>query len=461
MKYKKYLSPSLAASIILFIFTMTMALSMLFLTTSLYATDNRVNTDETTNPWHLSTSTTQENYYVIDLQKNSVLYDKNARQTIKASITSNILLALLAYERLDENVPITVSNENANVSQAENIFQVNLQAGSRYSLDFLVYSLFFYDSNAVFHVLSEALTQDNRSLVNLFNERARSIGMDATLFRTSGSKGVAGETTLVDASRLIIHALSSDKLSSVFRSKGEIVLSDNSSSGGYLLENRLRDIWTLSFDTINGASFAMESNSYTAFYLATIPNGNYNVLILQSSQKASDLRTPNLITQIIREAYRLVSEIGEQFELADLVTRGGHVRTIVQKDGVEVNLIYLDRVQYLRPRSLTEFRPQMQLSVSTDLPLPIQQNQVLGQMTFTMPDGTRYVANVGSAEDIYSENNVLSWVMEQLRAYPEIIKLIQILFVLFISILLMKLLINLVRFLIIRSHNQDQRWGKF
>lgn len=397
------------------------------------------------NPWQLNFKSNHDNYYVIDLNKNSTLFAQNAEEEIPAHLAQNLLLALLVVERLDPNLSLTVSQENQVLSKLENIYTVRLEAGKRYTLDYLLYSLIFYDSKAVFYVLAEAIAEDNNALADVFNDRARSLGMDSTEFTARDKRLVDGQSSLKDLSRLLLHTMSSNKLASIIKADSEVVLNTGIGRGS-VLENRMRQAWVLSMNQIYGATIANSSRSFTAAYFAKIPEGQYDILIIQNSHISNQMRLQDSISHAIREAYRMVQEIEVFFERVTLVNRGDHVRSIVQQNGVEIDLIYLNTIEYLRPRNAEEFTPQMQLSVSNEIPLPISANQTLGQMVFTMPDGTRYSANVGSKSDIVSDNNLVSWLITQVKTYPDIVRIIKILFAVTIILLIANFIQRVIRY---------------
>lgn len=415
--------------------------------------------DESVPPWIMQSHTMQDSYYIFDRQKQNTLFEKDSARVRPEPLSRNLLLLLVVTDRLDSNIQLTVSQDSADLSLQENIMGIRLKAGQRYPLEYLLYGLGFYNSEAVFDVLADAVAEDPAGLVKLLNEKARSLGLGNTEVKLSADQRPEAWTNLPDLGQLLLQALASNRLSTVFQEKSKIFFLEKEEAGSYM-ENRLSSAWTWSSNRIKGAFNATGNETSTSAYLSDVPNQNFDILILQSSHVPSDVRTQDIISQGVKEAYSLVEQISTFYELVPLVRRGEHCRTIVQQDGVEIQLVYLDDVYYIRPVSLRDFRPETRLSVPTLINLPINRGDRLGQMSFTMPDGTRYTVAVGASEDILSDNSILGRFMEQVKSYPQLAKLVILLAFLLLLVFIIRLIVVTVRRILISRSRQGGRWNE-
>lgn len=380
--------------------------------------------DEPAEPdWRLHKTIQQDACLVYDLERNGVLFEKNAREQRRGPLAVNVMLALLTLENLDENIALTVSQEIADLSMAENILAINLTAGARYKPDYLLYALMLYDSKAAARMLAQAISEDTAKLVEMMNDRARSIGLDKTKFYKGRNDQIESYSSLSDLGRLMSQAFSNKKFVNIFQTQSFTYIQDGVRPG--VLENRLYSAWTWSNDLIKGAAFAGDNSVNSMAFEAIGPD--YSIMVLCTSARSPAIRNQDLINHSIREAIDITEAVFAYYEKAVLVRRGEHCKDIVSRDGITISLAYLDTAYYLRPQGRSDYRPSLQLSVSDNISLPVIAGQRLGQMTFTMPDSTRYVVNVGSTKDIFSQNSTLDSMLSAIRNYPEILQLVVVL----------------------------------
>ena len=406
---------------------------------------------ENPSDWQLQMDIAQDACYVFDLERNGVLFEKNAGEQRRGPLAVNIMLSLLALENLDSSIPLTVSREISDLSSEENILALRFDAGTRYKPDYLLYALLLYDSGAAAKMLGEALYEDTEKLVESMNKRARAIGLDKTDYFTRDGEKVEAYTSLSDLGRLMALAYSNKTFLDIFRTQSVTYVQDNTLPS--ILENRLHSAWTWSNDLIKGAVLAGDKSINTMAFQADGPD--YSIIVLTASNRTPMIRNQDLINASIREVIDIIEAVFDYYEKSVLVRRGEHCKDIVQQDGITISLNYLDTAYYLRPQAAADYTPTLQLSVSDTITLPVIAGQRLGQMTFIMPDSTRYVVNVGSAKDIFSQNSTLDSMLSAIRDYPEVLRLASVLLVLLILIALIKTINYFVRRLIL--YRQERR----
>ncbi len=399
------------------------------------------------NSWQPEVTTEEEAYYVFELDRGNTLFEKEAQVLRQGPLSVNIMLAVQSLENLDNKIPVTISQGVADRSRSENILAIDLRAGEKYSPEFLLYSVLFYDSKASAQALMEALAENTETLATRMNDRARVLGMDQTNYVVTGD-GIRANSTLADLAVMMRQAMGIERFRNIMLAKSQIFLQDVPKAA--MLENRMAYAWSFTNNRFYGALLAKDSYIYTTVYLSR--GDDYSICILQSSSHNPNFPDPELIAMAVAEAVVVAEAVYAGYERTRLVARGEHCKDIVQQDGITVHLVYLDSVYFLKPLA-GDFQPTLQLSVSDTIPLPILADERLGQMTFTMPDNSRYVVNVGSNEDIFSQNTTLERLLTAMRDYSEIMTLVIVLGAVLLIIGLIKLVRQVVRLLILRRHD--------
>lgn len=128
---------------------------------------------------------------LLDLQTNTILYEKQADTKMSPASLTKIMTALLVIESgMDLNTIVTVSNTAVNVPSGSSI--LGLESGDQISLIDLLYGLMLRSGNDAACALAEAVSGSIESFVELMNSRAAELGMNSTHF--INPHGFADET---------------------------------------------------------------------------------------------------------------------------------------------------------------------------------------------------------------------------------------------------------------------------
>lgn len=118
---------------------------------------------------------------LLDLQTNTVLYEKQADiQMSPASLTKIMTALLVAESGIALDTVVTVSNKAVNVPSGSSI--LGLSAGDQISILDLLYGLMLRSGNDAACALAEAVSGSVESFVELMNSRAAELGMNNTHF---------------------------------------------------------------------------------------------------------------------------------------------------------------------------------------------------------------------------------------------------------------------------------------
>ena len=118
---------------------------------------------------------------LLDLQTNTVLYEKQADiQMSPASLTKIMTALLVAESGIALDTVVTVSNKAVNVPSGSSI--LGLSAVDQISILDLLYGLMLRSGNDAACALAEAVSGSVESFVELMNSRAAELGMNNTHF---------------------------------------------------------------------------------------------------------------------------------------------------------------------------------------------------------------------------------------------------------------------------------------
>lgn len=112
---------------------------------------------------------------LLDLQTNTVLYEKQADVQMSPASLTKIMTALLVAESRDRyGKTVEVSNKAVNVPAGSSI--LGLSGGDKISVRDLLYGLMLRSGNDAACALAEAVSGSVESFVQLMNSRAQELG---------------------------------------------------------------------------------------------------------------------------------------------------------------------------------------------------------------------------------------------------------------------------------------------
>ena len=117
---------------------------------------------------------------LMDAESGRVLYEKEGSREMPMASTTKIMTCLVALERADQDLEVTVS---ANAAAQPDV-QMNIREGERYRLGDLLRGMMLESFNDVAVAVAEAVGQNVENFAVLMNERAESLGCTDTHFVT-------------------------------------------------------------------------------------------------------------------------------------------------------------------------------------------------------------------------------------------------------------------------------------
>lgn len=156
-----------------------------------------VNRDRVTPP-----SVTATGAMIVDVASGVSLYEKNADAALSPASTTKLMTALVILDRFHPEDVITV-NEISSESRT-----MGLVIGEQLTVESLLYGLLVHSANDAAFALASAIPGGTTAFISLMNEKAQSLGMNATHFTNpAGFEDLNHRMSVRDLSRLSLMAL--------------------------------------------------------------------------------------------------------------------------------------------------------------------------------------------------------------------------------------------------------------
>lgn len=389
---------------------------------------------------------------VLEANRSRILFEQNSAIALDSPVSAKLMTALIASEQLKPETMITISSVTAEMPDlAVSKGQPALKTGEKYSFEYLLLRLIFYDSDAAAVALAEQISGEESDFILLMNSKAQSLEMLETIFTSSTglaapvkrsedtqSETIAQEpetatTTLRDLARLVKAASQNKTLASALTRQSEYLVLPGPTV--ISLHHQLETLWTMSEDQVTGAFFSNKSDAATVTF-GTVDD--ISIITLIHGGRA---------TEAIDDTVALYHAVDENFEVATLVEAGDHFfggqeQTV---DGESFGLVYLKTITYVRPSGQDYLDSAVQYQSFGPFTRPILNGAVIGQAIFKLLDGTTIAVDVGPDRQILSSVTLIDRALKQLQGNPNLTIVLLATLVLLILVLAARVLANLAR----------------
>ncbi len=389
---------------------------------------------------------------VLESNRSRILFEQNGDIDLDSPVSAKLMTALIASEQLKPETMITISSVTADMADlAVGKGQPALKTGEKYSFEYLLLRLVFYDSDAAAVALAEQISGEESKFIQLMNSKAQSLDMLDTTFAsssgrailadsngadpadTNGQETVPATTTLRDLARLVKAASQNKTLSSALTRRNEYLVLPGPTV--ISLHHQLETLWTLSEDRVAGAFFSNKTSAATVTF-GTV-NGISIITLIHGGRPA----------EAIDDTVAIYNAVGQSFEVATLVEAGDHFfggqeQTV---DGEAFGLVYLKTITYVRPKGQDFLDSAVQYQSFGPFTRPILSGAVIGQAIFKLLDGTTIAVDVGPDRQILSSVTLIDRALKQLQGNPNLTIVLLATLILLIIVLAVKVIYNLTR----------------
>ena len=232
-------------------------------------------------------SLSASNVTVMDMDTNRVLYSYNQNEKRLIASITKIMTALVTINNYDIDKVITV-DESVLKSYGSGIY---VEVGEEISIKDLLYGLMLRSGNDAAIQIANSVGGSMEGFVNLMNEKAKSIGMNNTIFLNSSgleeSNGDGNMSTSYDMALLMSEAMKNNKFKEIVNTK-KYTVKTNFKTYIWHNKNKLLN----NYEYCNGGKTGFtEKARRTLVTTASKDNMNLVIVTLNDSNDFSDHKT--------------------------------------------------------------------------------------------------------------------------------------------------------------------------
>jgi serine-type D-Ala-D-Ala carboxypeptidase (penicillin-binding protein 5/6) len=373
-----------------------------------------VNPDEYVPPLEISYS--GQAAAVIESSRQRLLFNDQASEKINIPAASKLMTALIACERLPLETPVTISKVVETAEAFEDTpDHITLKSGDKYSVEYLLLRLLFYDSDAAALAIAEQIGGDEAKFADLMNARAGSMELENTVFvnctghpsftsESNKSDGAGTENVLVmkqyttplELAKMVSYAMQNQTFARYLKMKSKYLLLASKSL--VTMSNAMERIWTLSEGSISGAFYSEQDKLSYIVAVGLVKETNV-VIVAAAGRPGSRLSDLQEIVRACGDYYEVTAlvEAGERFS-------GEKEKTV---DGESFDLVYKATVRYIHPVGDLFLKSTIRYNSYGPFSRPIFYGLTAGQVIFELNDGTIIAADVAPARQILSKSSLL------------------------------------------------------
>jgi len=341
--------------------------------------------------------------YVAEPSTGKIIYEKNAHEKLYPASTTKILTALVVMEKCQLTDKAKVSKKAISLVP-EGYSNANLVAGEEIDIKTLLYALLIPSANEAANVLAEHVSGSVESFAELCNNRAKELGCENLHF--VNPNGIHNDDHYCTAYDLYLIAKECQK-HEIFN---EIVKTTSFTIPA-------TSIYTKSDRTFKNTNYMILPNykSYYYEYCTGIKTGTTTpageCLVASSSHDNIDLISVVLgggtnskgLSERFYDTKQLYEFTYKNYALKEIVNKEQTITNIkVNHATQETELLDIkteNNISTIIPNDIDVKNIRQEIILNEDISAPIEQNQVLGKVTF-YADGLNYTTNLIASHSV-------------------------------------------------------------
>ena len=341
--------------------------------------------------------------YVAEPSTGKIIYEKNAHEKLYPASTTKILTALVVMEKCQLTDKAKVSKKAISLVP-EGYSNANLVAGEEIDIKTLLYALLIPSANEAANVLAEHVSGSVESFAELCNNRAKELGCENLHF--VNPNGIHNDDHYCTAYDLYLIAKECQK-HEIFN---EIVKTTSFTIPA-------TSLYTKSDRTFKNTNYMILPNykSYYYEYCTGIKTGTTTpageCLVASSSHDNIDLISVVLgggtnskgLSERFYDTKQLYEFTYKNYALKEIVNKEQTITNIKVKHATQetesLDIKTENNISTIIPNDIDVKNIRQEVTLDEDISAPIEQNQVLGKVTF-YADGLNYTTNLIASHSV-------------------------------------------------------------
>lgn len=304
---------------------------------------------------------------LIESSTGQLLYAKSPDTRLHISAACKLMTLLVAVENANLSSFITISSDSVSAEGSA----LNLEIGSKYSLDDLLHAIMLTSANDAAIAVSEHVGHGSiDEFVKMMNQTAVNLGMTNTHFANpTGLLDKNQYTTARDISLLMKYAVSLPVFDNIYSAKAHPWYNNDDSK---ILTSPNKLFW--SYEGVDGGKTGYNSKEQqTVICSATRMNMKLICIILDAPEAT-----------LYNDASAIFDYGFNNFRKSTLISKGDVVKT-ENFEGNDINLISQSDISYIHPLGESYID---KFNVKSELKAPIKKNIPVGTAEYVLKDGT-------------------------------------------------------------------------
>ena len=334
---------------------------------------------------------------VINLQNESVIYEKRASDIIPPGPTVKIMTAILAAEYIldpsndiDFDTKVVVSRNVVNNTVGNNI---DMKEGEVFSVEQLMHAILVFNANDACLAIAELISGSVDSFIIKMNEKARELGCESTVYANPhGIHSANMHTTALDTAKIALYASKIDMIMDISSVTRFEIPETNRTASVRNLVNRNHLVSRAQqtryfYEHARGINSG--STTESGFCLVTTGRQHQNLSYLCVIMGATSALSAALNAEIINsfgDAQNLLEWAFMIYAYRTVVRQKEQISTVkieLAANRDEITLIAEEDIRLLIPQNadIDEEIERVVMIYDDRLFAPIEQGQVLGELS--------------------------------------------------------------------------------
>lgn len=329
---------------------------------------------------------TGETAILIDELTGQVLFEKNADQKMYPASTTKILTAIIILENHDLNEVVTIDKVSPHID-GKRIYVIK---DEKLTVEQLLYATMVESANDAAHALAIYHSGSLEAFSEVMNQKAKSLGAENSNFTNPhGLHDNNHYSTARDLALIAKHAMSNEMFRTLATTKRyTIPATEKQEERNYIRNtNRFLGAKSTNYMVYKGSEISIEYDIVDGIKTGYTPEAG-NCLV--STAKVGNQRfisvvlNSNVNNSLYVDSRTLLDYGFENFVRHTFVSEGAFIQTVQLQgaDNITVNLIAQKDLTMMLSTSIDLNNVEKIIYTDTDLKAPIQENQVLGKITY-------------------------------------------------------------------------------
>ena len=352
--------------------------------------------------------------YIAEPNTGKVFYEKNAHEKMYPASTTKILTALVVLENCKLEDKAVVSKKAIDLVPSD-YSNAKLQVGEELSISDLLYALLIPSANEAANVLAEHVSGSIEAFAELCNKRARELGCETLHF--VNPNGIHDENHYCSAYDLYLIAKECRKyeaFNEIVKTKSFTLPATNiytKNDRTFMNRNEMLLSGTYHYSNCTGIKTGHTSYAGECF----VGSSSYNDMDLISVVLGGKEKNSKGLNDRFYDTRKLYDFVYDNYSIKEIAGYGDTAVTITvgkaTKETEILEAIVDTDILAVVPNDIDKENVQSSIYINEDIVAPINQNEVLGHITYYV-DGLVYQTNIIASHSVekipYGLYNILA-----------------------------------------------------